>query len=130
MPRIEHVAFWVADLDRICDFYRSSFDARIGALYENKAKGFASRFLSFEDGARIEVMTTSTLDPIAHPPGAQRMGLTHLALSVGSEAAVDALASRLRAEGHPVIDGPRRTGDGYYECVVLDPEGNRIEVAA
>jgi lactoylglutathione lyase len=58
------------------------------------------------------------------------MGLTHLAIAVGSEIAVDALAVRLKAEGHPIIDGPRRTGDGYYECVILDPEGNRIEVTA
>jgi hypothetical protein len=29
-----------------------------------------------------------------------------------------------------VLDGPRRTGDGYYESVVLDHEGNRVEIAA
>ncbi len=43
---------------------------------------------------------------------------------------MDALAARLAGEGVAVIDGPRRTGDGYYECVVCDPEGNRVEVAA
>ena len=56
------------------------------------------------------------------------MGLTHLALAVGSEAAVDALTQRLRADGFAAIDGPRRTGDGYYESVVLDPDGNRVEI--
>jgi lactoylglutathione lyase len=35
-----------------------------------------------------------------------------------------------RSEGVAVLDGPRRTGDGYYESVVLDPEGNRIEITA
>ena len=64
-----------------------------------------------------------------HAPGVERMALTHLAISLGSEAAVDELTAR-RAEGIVVLDGPRRTGDGYYESVVLDPEGNRIEITA
>jgi lactoylglutathione lyase len=119
---------WVTDLEAMCAFYASAFGAQIGPLYENKAKGFASRFLRFEDGARMEIMTTSTLIPVAHEPGAQRMGLTHLAISLGTESAVDEMTSRLRAQGAPVLDGPRRTGDGYYESVVLDPEGNRIEI--
>ncbi len=129
MPRIEHVALWSTDLDRLCAFYSQYFGATVGPLYENKAKGFRSRFLSFESGARIEVMSTITLKPVAVEAGAQRMGLTHLALSLGSEAAVDELTGQLRDQGVPVLDGPRRTGDGYYESVVLDPEGNRIELA-
>ncbi len=56
------------------------------------------------------------------------MGLTHFAVSLGSEQEVNALTERLRSDGHPVLDGPRRTGDGYYESVVLDPEGNRVEL--
>lgn len=102
----------------------------MGSLYRNDAKGFASRFLSFDDGARLELMTTTQSHPTPTEAGAQRMGLTHLALSLGSEAAVDELTARLRADGVPVLDGPRRTGDGYYESVVLDPEGNRIELTA
>jgi lactoylglutathione lyase len=49
---------------------------------------------------------------------------------VGSEDVVDALANRLRNEGIPILDGPRRTGDGCYEAVILDPDGNRIEICA
>lgn len=130
MPHLEHIALWVENLDLVCAFYAEHFGAVVGPLYENPAKGFASRFLSFGDGARIEVMTTSGLDLVELDPGAQRMGLTHLALSVGSEQAVDALTQRLRHLGLTVLDGPRRTGDGYYESVVLDPEGNRVEVCA
>lgn len=128
MPHIDHVALWVHDLDDMCGFYARAFGARIGPLYENPAKGFASRFVTLDSGARLEFMTTRTQEPVRHAPGAQRMGLTHLAISLGSEDAVDALTARLRADGAPVLDGPRRTGDGYYESVVLDPEGNRLEL--
>ncbi|HEY9023515.1 MAG TPA: VOC family protein [Burkholderiaceae bacterium] len=128
--RIEHIALWTTDIERCQAFYTSYFGATAGAPYVNAKKGFESVFLSFGEGARIEVMRTTTLAPVALEPGAQRMGLTHLAISVGSERSVDELTERLRAAGYPVLDGPRRTGDGYYESVVLDPDGNRIEVTA
>lgn len=130
MSRIDHVAFWVRDIDKVCAFYAAYFDAKVGPRYDNPAKGFASRFLSFESGARIEVMTTTSLAPVEVKDGVHRMGLTHVALAVESEAEVDRLTDRLRADGHTVLEGPRRTGDGYYESVVLDPEGNRIELTA
>jgi lactoylglutathione lyase len=130
MPRIEHIALWADDLELLGAFYARAFGAQIGQRYVNAAKGFESCFLTFEPGARIELMTTSRLSPTRHAPGVERMGLTHLAISLGSEAAVDELTARLRAEGVAVLDGPRRTGDGYYESVVLDPEGNRIEITA
>lgn len=130
MPYLEHVALWVDDLDAMCAFYASTFGAAVGPRYDNPAKGFVSRFVSLGAGARLELMSTRTLQPQRHAPGAQRMGLTHLAIALGSEAAVDELTARLRTAGVPVLDGPRRTGDGYYESVVLDPEGNRIELTA
>lgn len=128
--RIDHIALWTPDLERCRRFYVTYFGATPGSDYVNEQKGFESCFLSFGDGARIEAMTTTTLEPVAIEPGAQRMGLTHFALSLGSEQLVDALTNRLREDGYPVLDGPRRTGDGYYESVVLDPDGNRIEITA
>jgi lactoylglutathione lyase len=128
--RIDHVALWTPDLERCKRFYVGYFGAAAGAHYVNPKKGFESCFLRFAEGARIEAMTTTTLNPVALEPGAQRLGLTHLAIALGSEAAVDALTQRLRTDGYPVLDGPRRTGDGYYESVVLDPDGNRIEITA
>ena len=128
MPRIDHIAIWAKDVDALAAFYQRVFGAEVGSRYINASKGFSSRFLSFPNGPRIEIMTTSTRTLIETPLGSQRMGLAHVAFSLGSEQEVDELTQRLRDEGVPVLDGPRRTGDGYYESVVLDPEGNRIEL--
>ena len=128
--RIDHIALWTTDLERCKRFYVDYFGAIAGENYVNPAKGFASCFLSLADGARIEAMSTTTLSPVAIASGAQRMGLTHLAISLGSAELVDKLTQRLRNDGFPIVDGPRRTGDGYYESVTLDPDGNRIEITA
>jgi lactoylglutathione lyase len=128
--RLEHVAIWTEDLDRLATFYCTYFGAVVGNPYANAAKGFESRFLSFDTGARLEIMRTTSLSPVKYESGAQRMGLTHIAISVGSEQHVDELTSRLRQDGYAILDGPRRTGDGYYESVALDPDGNRIEITA
>ncbi len=128
MLRIEHVAFWTEELERLVDFYEKYFGATAGSKYVNPAKGFESRFLSFAGGARIEIMRSSTLNPVKHDRGAQRMGLAHLAISVGSLGRVEELTAQLKLDGFQVVDGPRRTGDGYFESVVLDPDGNRIEI--
>jgi lactoylglutathione lyase len=125
MPRIEHVALWARDLDLVCDFYVRHFGAKPGPRYQNRAKGFTSRFLCLGDGARLELMTSMGR---LSSPGGEHLGLAHIAISLGSEAAVDALTAQLKASGVSVLDGPRRTGDGYYESVVQDPEGNRIEL--
>jgi lactoylglutathione lyase len=128
--RIEHIALWTTDLVRCKKFYVSYFGAIAGPNYVNPAKGFESCFLSFTDGARLEAMTTTTLSLVEIPLGAQRLGLTHLAISVGSERLVDELTLRLRSDGFTIVDGPRRTGDGYYESVIIDPDGNRVEICA
>jgi lactoylglutathione lyase len=128
MSRIEHIALWTEDIDRLAKFYADYFGADIGPKYANPSKGFESRFLTFQDGARLELMKTSVLRPAQYECGIQRMGFTHLAFSVGSESRVDELTATLRKAGFVVEDGPRRTGDGYYECVVIDPDGNRLEL--
>jgi lactoylglutathione lyase len=126
--RIEHVALWTKDIERLRSFYETYFQASAGPRYVNERKQFTSYFLSFASGARLELMTVPHLVAANGDPRSPPTGYAHLALSVGSQEAVDALAERFRRDGHPVIDGPRRTGDGYYECVVLDPEGNRLEI--
>lgn len=128
--RIDHIAIWTNDLERCATFYATYFGAVAGPHYVNATKGFRSCFLNFDGGARIEIMSTTRLQPVAVEPGAERMGLTHIAINVGSEEKVNQLTTRLREAGFAVQDGPRRTGDGYYESVVLDPDGNRVEIAA
>ena len=121
------MALWARDLDAVCSFYVDHLGASAGELYANEAKGFASRFLTWDgSGSRLEVMHKHGLVE----PAGDVAGWAHLALSLGSESAVDEAAARLRSCGVPILDGPRRTGDGYYECVVLDPEGNQVELTA
>jgi lactoylglutathione lyase len=125
--RIEHVGLWVRDIESVAAFYCRYFGARVGPLYQNPRKGFSSRFLTFDSGARLEIMTRA--DVHERTP-AEQLGLAHVAITIGDEAGVDALAARFIADGLSPDSGPRRTGDGYYECVVRDPEGNRVEIAA
>jgi len=125
--RIEHLALWVRDLDAVAAFYARWFGARIGDRYENPRKGFASRFLEFAGGARLEIMTRAD---VGLRGNGEQLGFAHVAIVVGDETAVDTLAAAFGAAGVTLLDGPRRTGDGYYECVVSDPEGNRVEVTA
>lgn len=124
--KIEHIAMYVNNLEKSKDFFKKYFGAVEGSLYENKAKGFSSYFLSFSDGARLEVMTRTELVDV--PKDNNRTGLAHLAFSVGSKEEVDALTLKLKTDGYQVISGPRTTGDGYYESCVLDDEGNQIEI--
>ncbi len=126
---IEHVALWTRDIERLREFYEMAFGASANARYESRNTiGFASYFLTFPDGgARLELMQLPELAPCAPPPA---IGYAHIALSVGTREAVDALVERLRAEGVTVRSEARTTGDGYYEAVVQDPDGNFVEVTA
>jgi len=123
--KIEHVALWTPDLERSRAFYETYFGAVAGDKYTNTSKQFQSYFLSFTDGARLELMQ---MPDIVDAPSAQHFGWIHIAISVGSKVDVDALTDRLRNDGYTIASEPRTTGDGYYESVVLDPDGNRIEI--
>ena len=126
--RIAHVAIWTVDLERLRAFYEQHFGAKAGAKYVNPSKGFSSYFLQFADGVRLELMSKATVEAAVGAPAGERAGYAHLALSLGSRDSVVAVTDRLRAAGVRVVDGPRVTGDGYFESVVVDPDGNRIEL--
>jgi len=125
--RIEHVAVWTRHLERMRQFYQHYFDARTGDVYRSANRpGFTSYFLSFPyGGARLELMG---LPDLAAAPGGPAVGYAHLALSLGSPAAVEALVARMRDDGVRILSQPRVTGDGYFEAVIEDPDGNHIEL--
>ena len=126
--RLEHIAIWVDDIEQMRSFYEVYFDAKAGPQYTNPEKAFTSHFLTFDSGARLEIMHRPKVSVHSGNGSTEKLGYAHLAISVGSEAAVDALIECLKADGYEVLDGPRRTGEGYYEGIVLDPEENRIEI--
>lgn len=131
MIKIEHVAIWANDIETLKAFYATYFGAQANTKYTNAQKHFQSYFLTFASGARLELMQRPDIKQrTGTSPDQEFAGYAHLALAVGSEAAVDALTQRLVDDGYLRLDGPRRTGDGYYESVVLDPEGNRLEITA
>ena len=128
---LEHVAIWTRDLEGMKDFYCAYFDGKAGAKYRSKSAAhpnFESYFLTFGDGSRLELMQMPTIPESAYAPGQEALGLTHIAFAVGGTDEVDALAKRAHAEGRPVLLEPHRTGDGYSEACILDPDGNRVEV--
>jgi lactoylglutathione lyase len=126
--RIEHIALWTRDLERMKRFYEDFFGGKAGEIYYNQKTGFKSYFVSFGSGARLEIMGKPAVDEGVYNDDAPLAGYAHLAFAVGSEAGVDELTARLVDQGYPVVSGPRRTGDGYYESCVLDPDGNRVEI--
>lgn len=126
--RIEHLALWCSDIEGLRTFYEKYFSAKAGEKYTNPTKGFQSYFLSFDSGARLELMQMPGIPDNRNDSRKQYKGIIHFAVAVGSAQQVDALTTQLRADGYEVLGEPRTTGDGYYESVVLDPEGNRIEI--
>jgi len=128
--KLEHAALWTPDLEASRAFYERYFGARAGTRYANPHNGFASYFLRFDSGSRLELMQMPGIAPRTQAPEVQQLGLVHLAFDAGSMAEVERLTEQLRNDGYRVLGEARRTGDGYYESTVLDPDGNRIEIAA
>ncbi|HOK43148.1 MAG TPA: VOC family protein [Thermoclostridium caenicola] len=124
--RIEHIAMYVNDLETARDFFVRYFNAISNDGYHNPKTGFRSYFLSFEDGARLEIMNKPGMTD--DKKGLARTGYAHIAFSVGSRDAVDALTKRLRDDGYEIVSGPRTTGDGYYESCIVGIEGNLVEI--
>lgn len=124
--KIEHLAMYVNDLEAARDFFVRYFRADCGQLYHNPKTDFRSFFLSFDDGARLEIMNRPDLG--CESSSNTQLGYAHMAFSVGSREAVDSLTERLRQDGYRIASGPRVTGDGYYESCIVAIEGNLIEI--
>ena len=126
MMKIEHIARYVQDLEKTRDFFVKYFAAKSNAMYHNPNTDFKSYFLSFDDGARLEIMQKPGVE--AQTENQMRTGFIHMAISVGSKEQVDKLTETLKQDGYMVTSGPRTTGDGYYESCVVAVEGNLIEI--
>ncbi len=126
--KIEHIALWTKDLERIKDFYVEFFCGKPNDKYINHKTGFESYFITFDSGTRLEIMQKPSIPANRNDVDEQYIGFIHIAMSTGSRTNVDELTNRLKEEEHRVVSEPRETGDGYYESCVLDPDGNRIEI--
>ena len=124
--KIEHIALYVNDLEGARKFFMKYLGAQSNDGYHNPRTNFRSYFLSFDDGARLEIINKPEMTDL--PKDLVRTGYAHIAFSVGSKAKVDALTAQLKADGYEVVSGPRTTGDGYYESCIVAIEGNQIEI--
>jgi catechol 2,3-dioxygenase-like lactoylglutathione lyase family enzyme len=121
---IHHIGLWAVDLDRLKEFYLRYFGGKSSDKYVNRVTGFESYFISFNTGSQLELMRRGEMPTRENPS----IGLAHIAFSMESKDAVIELTERLRADGFTIAGEPRTTGDGYFESVVLDPEGNMVEI--
>ena len=124
--RIEHAALYVNDIEAAKDFFVSYLNGKADNGYRNPNTGFRSIFISFDDGARLELMNKPEMDDCEKP--LDRTGYAHIAFSVGSKERVEMLTEKMRSSGFKVVSGPRTTGDGYYESCIVAIEGNQIEL--
>lgn len=124
--KIDHCAMYVFDLEGSKRFFIKYFNAVSNDMYHNPRTGLKTYILSFDSGARLEIMTRP--DSVKCDMNPLRSGYIHLSMSVGSKEAVDTLTAKLKADGYEVLSGPRTTGDGYYESCIAGPEKNLIEI--
>lgn len=124
--KIDHIAMYVNDLENAKQFFERYMGAVSNDMYHNQTTGFKSYFLTFDDGARLEIMNRPEMDDADKT--LQRTGFIHVAFSVGSKEKVDSITEQMKKDGYEVISGPRITGDGYYESCVVAIEGNQVEI--
>lgn len=128
--KIDHIAIWCSDIEGMQHFYMHYFDASSNEGYYNHSRDFKSYFLSFDDECKIELMQMPGIPKTKNDPRKQFSGIIHFAIKAGSKLQVDRLTNKLREDGFTIIGEPRTTGDGKYESIILDPEGNRVEIIA
>lgn len=123
--KIHHIAIWTFRLEELREFYIRYFNGTSNEKYINPKKGFESYFIYFDDGSALELM--SRTDVQNTPIEENKLGLTHFALSFQSKEDVLRTTEQLRSDGYTIAGEPRTSGDGYFESVILDPDGNRVE---
>lgn len=127
MAALTHIALWTTQLETLRDFYVYYFNGRSNEKYVNPKKGFASYFVYFESGPALEIMQRTDVTELREK---EYIGLAHLAFHLPSKEEVDRQVAQFRQAGYLIAGEPRTSGDGYYEGVILDPDGNRVELVA
>lgn len=126
--RIEHVAIWTGDLERLKRFYSKYFNCKAGSKYRNESNDFESYFLSFDNRTRLELMQMPSIPNNLNDPKIQCKGIIHIAISVGNKEKVVEITEKLRSDEYTIVSEPQTTCDGYFESCVLDSDGNRVEI--
>jgi lactoylglutathione lyase len=126
--KIDHIAIWTKNLEGLKNFYIHYFDASSNEVYHNHSKEFSSYFITFDGDCRLEIMEMPRIPASKNDATKQFIGITHFSINVGSKDKVNRLTELLKNDGYRIISEPRKTGDGFYESIVLDPDGNRIEI--
>ena len=125
--QLTHIALWTNDPERLRDFYVTYFNGTSNDKYVNPKKGFSSYFVSFESGPALEIMQRKDITELYTP---EHIGLAHLAFQADTKEQVDQMIEQFRSAGYTIAGETRTSGDGYYEGVILDPDGNRVEIVA
>ena len=128
--KIDHLAIWTYNLEGLRNFYMHYFDASSTEVYYNHTKEFRSYFLMFDGNCRLDIMEMPNIGKSKNDPAKHYTGIAHFAIKAESKSEVDRLTENVRKDGFHVVGEPRTTGDGYYESVILDPDGNRVEIVA
>ena len=126
---IDHIAIWTENLEELKDFYSQYFNGILGEKYVNKQNGFQSYFITFITGSKLEIMMMPNIPNNLNNSTKQYKGIIHLAFGLDSINAVDLKAKEFESNGFQIINGPRVTGDGYYEFEIFDPDNNRVEIS-
>ncbi len=125
---LDHVSIYTNNLERLKDFYVRYFNGKANEKYHNEKTGLQTYFITFEEGARLEIMFRSELAEVDRLKPS--IGLTHLSFHIGCREKVDELTETLVGDGYTLKKAPRLTGDGYYESCILDPDDNEVEIMA
>ena len=126
--KIDHIAIWTKHLEKMRHFYEHYFHGKSGEKYINPRKNFESYFVVFDGGSKLELMEKLEVNTKLHDDIENYLGMNHFAISTGDKKSVDELTEQLRSDGYKIIGEPRITGDGFYESIILDPDGNKVEI--
>jgi lactoylglutathione lyase len=127
---LDHVAIWTSRLEKLKDFYVKYFGGTANEKYTNLETGFQSYFVTFDSGSRLEIMQKPGIpENLNDTVVKQHLGIIHLSFAVENMDIVIQKSQEMARDGFRILRCPRRTGDGYFEFEMLDPDNNRLEVS-